>query len=61
MDAHQYVYNYEPSDYLCQQKLYYIGGLSGEYPSIFSISRNVCVTLIQLGGQSEETLLCIHD
>ena len=45
MDACQYVYNDEPSDYLYQRKLHYVQGLSGEYPSILNILRTGLVTL----------------
>ena len=34
-------------------------GLSGKYPAILNISRTGRETLMELGSQSEETLLCI--
>ena len=37
----------------------YIRGLSGKYPAILNISRTVCVVMMELSSQSEETLLCI--
>ena len=38
-----------------------IRGLSGKYPAILNISRTGRVALVQLGSQSEKTLLCIHE
>jgi hypothetical protein len=37
----------------------HVCGLSGKYPAIINISRSVCVALMWLGSQSEETLLRI--
>ena len=38
-----------------------IQGLSGKYPAILNISRTGHVALMQLGSQSEETLLHIRE
>jgi hypothetical protein len=38
-----------------------IRGLSGKYPAILNISRTGRVVLMQLGSQSEKTLLCIRE
>ena len=38
-----------------------IRGMSGKYPAVLNISRNGRVALMQLGSQSEETLLCISE
>jgi len=39
----------------------YIRGLPGKYPAILNISRTGRVALMQLGSQSEETLLHIRE
>ena len=38
---------------------HHVRGLSGKYPAILNISSTGRVALMQIGGQSEENLLCI--
>jgi len=42
-------------------KYIYVRGLFGKYPGLLNIFRTGRVALMELGSQSEETLLCIRE